>query len=209
MTNVFDQAAHAAKPVVMAPVYGQLPECQVGMVRFLMGRQGLFLDTRMPFGAYRRLLWESPVSMDHCGEIVEIDEFTPLLKGSLLSIVISEMLEPAADAARERKEWAGCIVLRDGEYVYQSVNHSATTVRLQGEYNRNTSGCLVLDVHSHGLLAPEFSGTDDKDDDGGIKIALVIGFSRSLDHYAMRARIAVEGFFFEVDLLCLSEVSNG
>ena len=206
--DIRDEVAHATKPVLMAPKYSELPECPIGMVRFILAEQGLFLDTRMPFGSFRKLCWASPVPLTHCGAIEEVDDFTVLLNETLMPIVESEMIDQIEETAKRHQEWAGCIVIRDGQYLYRPVEHKASQFRLEGKYNRNTEGCLVLDVHSHGFLLAEFSETDDTDDDGGIKMSLVLGHYNPINRtFKMCGRVAAEGFFFGI-AFNTKEISN-
>jgi hypothetical protein len=59
-------------------------------------------------------------------------------------------------------------------------------------------------MHSHGKLEPGFSGIDDRDDAGGIKICVVFGDYRDSgpeggQSFAYLIRFVVEGFFIDAE----------
>ena len=74
----------------------------------------------------------------------------------------------------------------------------ATPHRIDYEEVRLNDGeHLVVDIHSHGAERPFFSGQDDADDYGGLKVAAVIG-GLGTGQGAMRARLVLPDRFLNL-----------
>lgn len=108
----------------------------------------------------------------------------------------------ALHKAKEEKEWAGWITysLETELYTYlplQVIHEPRSRVEYrypelcENEY-------LVIDLHSHPFDMPSFSSTDDEDNKGGVRLAGVISFDKSMVP-TLTVRLCVEGHFFEME----------
>lgn len=195
--NKKDAIIQAHFPTVMAPKYGELEPCEIGKTRLLMARDGLYIETRQPWGELRHRLWKAPRPLPY-GEIEEVDRFAKAFR-RIPEDLLDCMIEEAEIWAEQFKEWAGWIVFRDGQFRYQPLEfeyQAETAVKYKlpqlqdGEH-------LMLDLHSHGSMNPFFSSTDDRDDVGGVRICAVLGKYNGPGSFEAIFRYSVEGFFID------------
>ena len=187
-------------PTIMVPKYGQLIPCELHMTRLLMARKGLYLQTKQPFGEFICQIWKPPRPLPY-GDVEEVDEIRNILWDQSVQNIFREHIGPAAQRyAEDNKEWAGWILYEDREFVYAPLqfeaHHASVTITDKPAIPLDT--CLAIDVHSHGQLPPFFSGTDNIDDAGGVKISVVLG-GYSNGKFKTKSRVAVEGFFFPIE----------
>lgn len=199
--NKKDELIQKHFPTVMVPKHGELESCGLRQTRLLMGQGGLYIETRQPWGHLIEKLWESPRPLPY-GKVDEVDTFEDAFSECLDHL--RGLLPEAEGYAADDLEWAAWIIHdeHDGNF---------TPVRLRDLYRSavrirsnlpvlNYDQSLVVDVHSHGRLAPGFSATDDEDDKGGVRICVVLGDYGGPGTFRAEARYAVEGFFFRRDL---------
>lgn len=194
-----DQLLQRDRYIVMVPRFGDLPACPAGTTRFLMGEQGLFLETRLAWGGMCMMLWPSPVPQTQFGRVTEYDDFIDVLRDQICPIIESEMVPAAAEQAKAGKEWAGWIMHHEGAFFAYTLDQSATggsvTRRLPDAHT--WPGRLACDVHSHGALPPFFSAQDNRDDAFDVRICVVLGSYRGDENqFDMCIRYIVHGFFF-------------
>jgi len=180
-------------PTIMVPVYSSLPDLAIRHRRFLMARDGLWLEARPPWGQYRYPLWKSPVPLPY-GPVEELHE---LINGPIPPKLIQVCKESALDAALKKKEWAGWIVCdQTGGYSIKHLNSETTYTSVRYERPALNEGeSLILDLHSHPFDMPAFSQTDNLDDLGGIHYSGVISFDHHMNP-KLTIRFCIEGFYF-------------
>lgn len=187
-------------PAVMVPRFGQLPAADRIGHRYLVAQDGLWLEVTRPWLLARVPLpqyGEDAAGLPH-----------PLPFGKVES-TISYNLDVGqyehvrarflADALRampnEFAAW-GIYDARTRELTYQplvAIEASAGGITFhrpdlaEGQH-------LAIDLHSHGKMGPFFSATDDADDCGEVKIAIVVG---NLDQPepAWTSRLCLLGIF--------------
>ena len=204
--NRKDQLIQERFPTIMVPAYEELSACPLHQTRLLIARSGLYIDTSLPFGRFRRCLWPSTDRELPYGEVEETNEFEAILMDPVVkSIFESTILPEAARYAEDNREWAGWIVWTREGYSYMPLDFEAsgTSVLIKDRPAFPEGTCLAIDVHSHGAMKPFFSSTDDLDDSGGVKLSVVLG-SHSREEgrhrFLYRYRIVVEGFFFKLEV---------
>ena len=169
-----DQMLQQLTPTVMVPRFGALEPLQRVSHRFLQGANGLFLEVRRAWLYARVKLQEAgPVAMPY-GEVSEAFEMT-------CGPVPLDLIQRFSGSARTQcpneaacwvvwNEQSGAFSLRDVGVREVSAGHiHFDRPRLEdGEH-------LVLDMHSHGRSGAFFSRTDNEDDKGEVKLAIVLG----------------------------------
>ncbi|MGD0233603.1 MAG: PRTRC system protein A [Syntrophorhabdales bacterium] len=204
--NRKDQLIQERFPTIMVPAYEELSACPLHQTRLLIARSGLYIDTSLPFGRFRRCLWPSTDRQIPYGEVEEINEFEAILTDPVVTSIFENAILPeAAHYADDNREWAGWIVWTREGYSYLPLDFEASgaSVLIKDRPALPQGTCLALDVHSHGAMKPFFSLTDDRDDSGGVKLSVVLGsYSREegRHRFLYRSRIVVEGFFFKVEV---------
>ena len=194
--NKRDALLQSHFPTVMVPRHEDLAPCEVGRTRLLMGRDGLYLETRPQWGHLVERLWDSPRPLPY-GEVVEVDTFASAIASARKDIISSGYC--AATWAQDDKEWAGWIV-------YDSGTDEFSMLALPAEERSAAHICsrlpdlaphehLAIDLHSHGKGDAFFSAQDDADDRGGVRICIVMGGFNDGHFDKVRLRYVVEGFF--------------
>ncbi|HNQ63118.1 MAG TPA: DUF2016 domain-containing protein [Smithellaceae bacterium] len=209
--NRLDQIIQKHMPVVIVPTYGELDILETGKTRFLMGKDGLYLETKQPWGSLTRKLWEAPRYLPY-GWVLEEDGFAEVLAEA--TDVIKDTVVPlAAKYAREGKEYAGFIAWHPSGYEYVPVDFTSTLTNVMYKAPMTSNGAhIAIDIHSHGEIRPFFSQTDDADDAGGVKICVVLGNyrrSNGSDIFDAAVRYSVEGFRFYHGPLEKNEEEDG
>jgi PRTRC genetic system protein A len=171
-----DLAQFASAPVAAVPRHSEFCALPRNGHRFLVAADGLYLEVRRPWLHFiHRLAEQSAVAMPYG----TIEPRTELAFGRLGAAL--ELFRAFADRARREapNEWA-CAIGWDAERA-QLVNldvsildNSPSSLRYEMP-PLPESVSLVVDLHSHGHLPAFFSGTDNRDDAGSVKIAGVFG----------------------------------
>ncbi len=188
-------------PTVTVPRFSPLLPCSVGRTRLLMARDGLYLETAQTWGRLVKRLWDAPRPLPY-GEVAEVDTFADILKEEAVRRIIRDRVIPAAaEFARLEREWAGFIGWHeaDGWYEFIPAEFASTSCAVHYRTPAANGTRIVVDIHSHGRLGTFFSHTDDRDDQGGVKIAVVLGNYRETAEsvrFDSLIRYAVEGFHF-------------
>jgi PRTRC genetic system protein A len=202
--NRLDEIIQGEFTTVMVPKHEELPPLRVGKTRLLMARDGLYIEAVQHWGRLIRRLWSAPRPLPY-GEIEEIDTFKDALQAVARSEIMGVIVEEAARCAERGREWIGWVFsdCESGELFYQPLDFDST--RTSVDYRKgNLDGVSVaVDVHSHGRIAAGFSPIDDRDDSGGVRIAVVLGNFREEKgqrKFDYAVRYCVQGFFLPTDM---------
>ena len=182
-------------PTLMVPIYSSLPDLAIGYRRFLMARDGLWLEAKPPWGHFRFPLWFSPGPLPYG----RVDSVTVLVSGPVPPELIDLCRNEATRKAKILKEWVGWIVWdEEGGYEYLPLEIiEATEVSIRYKVPVLPEGTsLVMDFHSHPFSMAHFSGTDDHDDQGGMYYSGIFSFDSGMNS-KLTLRLCLEGFFFE------------
>ncbi len=196
-----DELVQRHFPTVMVPRYKRewFPECPMGKSRLLMAEDGLYIETRQPWGHLIENIWVSPRLLPY-GPMEGEDTFMNALE--IARTMLEPHLEEAERFAEDGVEWAAWVTWENGQWRVYTLNDEVGSVQVRSNLPKLRPGeHLVLDVHSHHKMAACFSSQDDNDDQGGVKIAQVMGQyetgKRLLD---IQTRYCIEGFFITADL---------
>lgn len=173
-TYQHDLALLRAAPVAVIPKHGEFHPLMKNGHRFLLAADGLHLEVRRPWLYFvHPLAQQGAVAMPYGRTEPRID-----LAFGRLSNAMALIRKFAAAARREApNEWADMLVWNGNELTDLNVSileHSPGAVRYQCRDLEDHEN-IAIDLHSHGHLPAFFSGTDDTDDAGSVKIAGVIG----------------------------------
>jgi PRTRC genetic system protein A len=190
-----DHILQKACPTVMTPLYSPLPEIEPGSYRFLMARDGLWIEAHPPWGHFRFPLWSSPRPLPYG----DVESETTLFSGPVSSELIDLCRKEATLQARVSLEWAGWIIWsEESGYQYLPLEIiEATKVSIKYKYPVLPEGTyLAMNLHSHPFKMSKFSETDDHDDQGGMYYSGVFSFDSGMNS-KLTLRLCLEGFFFE------------
>jgi len=194
-----DMALLAAAPVAAVPRHAPFHSLQDNGHRFLLAEDGLYLEVRRPWLHYiHQLAKQTAVAIPY-GAIAGKCE---LDFGSIGSALV-QMKEFAAKAKADAPLEAAASLLWDHRKKswridYPEIIGEATASHIQyrhGEPGPDES--LAIDLHSHGHLAAFFSGTDDEDDRGAVKISAVFG-NLDTDSPTVAFRLCVLGLYIPI-----------
>ena len=172
-----------------------------------MGADGLYIETRRPWGGLRRKLWDCSMRHLPYGPLQEYDDFSAVLHERVMPIVSDVMVREAARYAEQRREWAGFVVWNGSEFLPWGVDFESAPLSVdfkgRGLCDLPMGHSIVADIHSHIAGVPaSFSSEDDLSDQGRVKISVVLGnyrVERTGPRFNWTARYCVEGFFFSDD----------
>jgi len=192
--NVKDRILQQACPTIIVPKYSALPEVGKGY-RYLMAKDGLWIEAKKPWGHFRLPLWVTPRPTAYG----LVDTIFRLTDGPIPVELIRECIEEATDDARDKKEWAGWIIWSESRgYEHRSLDvldSSISHIRSDLRSALSKEEHLVLDQHSHPFGMDRFSPTDDEDDAGGVYFSGVISFHDGMQP-RLTTRLCIEGHFF-------------
>ncbi|MDK9702417.1 MAG: PRTRC system protein A [Sulfuritalea sp.] len=187
-----DSALQASCPTVMVPRFGTFQPLQEPGHRFLSAADGLWIEAYRPWVYIRQpLALQKTVAMPYGRVTREIDlSFGKIPRG---------LFDEFAVLAREHlpNECAACIVW--SEHNGFELRPLGSIKALHGfvKYERPIVADgehLIIDLHSHGLYPAFFSGRDDRDDRGEVKITGVLG-NLDQETYSLEVRLCVQGLF--------------
>lgn len=191
-----DLALQSVTPTVMVPRFGEFePLSQPGQ-RVLMAANGVWLEVYRPW-LYVRMQLSDPLAV-----AVPYGEVEPCLALNCGPVPL-DLLQQFTQQAREvcPLEHAAWVVW----------DETSRRFMLQQLGVRDASGAhihferpslapahhMVIDLHSHGCFAAGFSPTDDLDDRGEVKIAMVVGHC-DRDRVSTALRLCVNGLFIDL-----------
>lgn len=209
--NAIDAALQAVTPTVMVPGYEPLCPMVDSGHRFLAARDGLWIEVRRPWlRAVLPVAQQESVPMPY-------GWLKPLVELSCGRVPGSVAAAFVADALRTPDtEIAGGALWHEAtgawRYVrFEAIESSGAHIKYQrprlaeGEH-------LVLDMHSHGRHSAFFSPTDNIDDRGDVKLALVLGRVGETNGSEIVMRLCSMGVFSRVepsDILEFPEMVHG
>lgn len=192
-----DAALQALTPTVMVPRFGEFePLAQPGH-RFLAGQNGDWLEVRRAWLYARMPLTKASSVVKPYGTV------TARLEWMCPPIPLA-LFERFAGMAREScpLEAAGWITWNEvsNQFAFREVGvREASASRIHFDRPRLGEGeHLVVDLHSHGRSSAFFSGTDDEDDRGEVKLSVVLG--RCDQKLVTAQRLCLMGMFVPMQL---------
>lgn len=196
-----DMALLAAAPVAAVPRHAPFHPLQEAGHRFLLAEDGLYLEVRRPWLHYiHQLAKQTAVAIPY-GAIAGKCE---LDFGSIGSALV-QMKEFAAKAKEDAPLEAAASLLWDHakkswRIEYPEIVGEASASHIQ--YRQVEPGpdeSIAIDLHSHGHLGAFFSGTDDEDDRGAVKISAVFG-NLDTDAPTVAFRLCVLGLYIPINV---------
>lgn len=196
MMHPLDSALQSTLPTVMVPKFGQFDRLDQPGNRILAGCNGFWIEVCRP-GIYGR------AHLANSGNVaLPYGEVTPALELGFrgLGKHLATFLEMAKQACP--KEVGMALVwdeAREAVYPVPLKAISSSEGHIHYHYPDLSDGQhVVLDIHSHGKAKAYFSRTDNKDDRGDIKIAVVVG---NVNHQpTVKARFCALGSYFPLSL---------
>lgn len=189
-----DAFLQAHTPTVMVPRFGALDPLAASGHRFLAAADGLWLELRRPWLYVREHVAYAGVAMPY-GNVERVAMYA--FGAPALQSVIDAFKLDALRATPNETAGCGVWIEADQRLEYRPlVLIDASPGRV--EYHRPTLADgehLAVDLHSHGELGAYFSATDDEDDAGEVKLAVVLG--NLDDEITMALRLCVLGLFVE------------
>lgn len=180
-----DAILQAHTPAIIVPRFGELAPLEKSGHRYLVASDGLWLEVRRPWIHARAL-----IAMPHADHVPPFGEVSPdsfdgrdyeavyAFGREDLDRIQTLFLHDARRACPD--EFAAWAIWNDRErrLEYLALFAAETSpVRLDGLVRPRLEDHehLALDLHSHGRGAADFSSTDDEDDRGEVKLAVVVG----------------------------------
>lgn len=186
-----DRVLLMQNPVLPMPHYGALPPLTVGERRYVLARDGLYVQARnLAVNVCVRIADSVPLPF---GELVVSIE----LVGGLLPHAFFERMRDEALQANPN-EWAALVHWQPQTRRYEwtatrSLDRSAA--HIQYDASARDESRLLLDVHSHGTAPAFFSATDDSSDAHGVYFASVLGRCDCAQRLSVRTRLVIDGLF--------------
>lgn len=173
--NMGDQLVQELVPTVMVPLYEPLQPLTKNGHRYLIARDGLYIEVRRP---WLHCVWPAQADVltlpygeiEAVGNTIHFDwkrstelmmDFCGIAAGELPDECGGSILWNAADNT-QRLEMCHAIDAGPGHLRYERPK------LLDDEH-------LVIDIHSHGRMKAFFSSVDDEDDFGEVKFSAVVG----------------------------------
>lgn len=199
MGVVFDNHAAAVIadqfPVVPAPSVGSLVPLEPGQRRYVLARNGLYLEG-CSLGIEFAFKLCDVAHVRHG----EFSEYLKLRHGPLPEDFRQALIERAVAASPT--ESAGLVWVNDaGDYqLHFPEPHTASGGHITYNADEIDVQHVVVDCHSHGAGGAYFSSVDDKSDQDGIYLAMVIGRCNSTSTVTTAQRVVAHGIFCEIGI---------
>lgn len=196
-----DAALRAHTPVVAVPRFGELAPLERNGHRYLAADDGLWLEVKRPW--LRAVLplapvWGDEAAWDHALPFGKLERLVQYAISDRDMQILQDRLVADAVLAlpNEYAAW-GVFDERTGntDYVRCIARDAGPAGITLHRPKLADHQHFAVDLHSHGHLAACFSDTDDADDAGEVKLAVVAGNVDSLPSWAMR--LCVLGIFIE------------
>jgi len=173
--NPIDTALQGHTPAVMVPIHEPLPPLDHAGHRFLVARNGLWVEAVRP---WCRIVW--PLALVERAAALPfglLEASVELSFGRLPEWAIDKFVDQAR--AAYPVETAGVVVwsANANELRYEACRAiSASTGHVKSHWPTLASGeAVVIDLHSHGALPAFFSGQDRSDIGSDVVVAAVVG----------------------------------
>lgn len=194
LTDPRDQVLLANNPTLMMPRFGALPSLEIGMKRFVLARDGLYIQARSHVLTVTAKLADTP-PMPYGGLEPSVEMIGGLLPAALYHAFCASALStsPVETAGfvlwdRSRKEY----VLAHREGITSSTTHISYLI------DDIDDDMVVCNWHSHGKSPAFFSKTDDASDNRGLYIASVFGHCTSPADITVTTRIVIDGYYIPI-----------
>jgi len=192
-----DIALQSTMPTVMVPFFGEFEPLAASGNRILNARNGIWIEARRP-GIYSR----QPIALQDCVTL-PYGSVTPTLETgfSHLGESIRQFVEFAQQSLPNEVAWALIWNEGSGQLVRQTLEPiSSSPGHITYKRPDLTGGQhVVVDIHSHGKTRAFFSRTDDTDDRGDLKIAIVVG-NVDQPNPTVKARLCTLGHYLPLSL---------
>lgn len=179
-------------PLVPVPRFEALaPDTRGDGHRFLAAGDGLWVEIETPWLHVRQPIAVSAIGLPF-GTVEQLVRFKC---GALPKVLLEEFVRQAREASP--RETAAIITWKPEtrEFALIAVALDAGTAHVHYERPRLAKGVhLVADLHSHGRFPARFSGQDDEDDFGEVKLAVVVG-ECDTDNPSIAVRLCALGLF--------------
>lgn len=183
-----DRVLLMQNPALPMPRFGSLPPLEVGERRYVIARDGLYVQARtLALKVCVALACTPPLPFGSLAASVE-------LVGGLLPRAFFERMCIEA-LAESPNEWAALVhwdaERQRYEWTETQCLHRSTT-RMAYDSAAREESRLVLDVHCHGAAPPFFSSTDDASDRYGVYFASVLGYCDSPQRIRVSTRLVID-----------------
>jgi PRTRC genetic system protein A len=163
-------------PIVAMPQSGKIEPRSTYGRRYILAKNGLFLEAKAPAGYFRLHLGDLEHKMPF-GECKQEINFSFHHRGNQHIVLIKEFIEYARDALpNEAAAWV--IWNLDTRQMRLQMLEPTTASPSSITFARPKlahNECLAIDIHSHGTIPAFFSVQDDLDDAGEVKLCMVVG----------------------------------
>lgn len=163
-------------PTVMVPLHGAFDSLSTVGHRFLASANGLWLEVCQSW-----LHVVVPMALQ-CVVPMPYGRLTPQMEMTAIPYALMKQFQEFARTQLPNECAAHIIFNNETGMMRLQILRSVSAGRGHVDVvidPLSQDEVLVLDIHSHGYFAPKFSGTDDKDDCMGVKLAGVISFIRT------------------------------
>jgi len=191
-----DRIIQKHAPAVMVPRHGTLDTPTKSGHRFLVASDGLWMEVKRPWLHARVAVGYSEIQLPY-GDVGELLQYA-FSEADIRAIEYRFLQDAARAFPNECAAWA---VYDDttGRLDYRPlIADEASPASVKYHTPRLADHeHLAIDIHSHGALGAGFSGTDDDDDAGDVKYAIVVGNLDAEITYARR--LCLNGYFLPLD----------
>lgn len=200
--NPKDEILQKQLPTLMVPVYEPLPALWEGHARFLMTRDGLWIEAKTVWAHFTRPIWRSKRVLPY-GALSQVNI---LYCKRIPMTFIEQFVTQANEAATRNVETIAWILwspTKGWKYLIPEILIQ-TAVRVDYSWpDLGADWSLVVDMHSHGALPAIFSRDDNESDVGFPHFSLVVGRckeGRRLEALDFSLRLCLAGYYFEEEV---------
>lgn len=206
MLDKRDIALQALTPSVMVPLFSNLDPLQESGQRFLLAKDGLWVNIKRAWLDLTVPLATQCVIPIPCGVLKQNMQFK---FGALPINFLKQFIKDARESLpNEAAAW----------FIWNEVSGEMRYVLLEAqlasvgaiEYlcpELEDDEHLVADIHSHGATSAFFSFQDNDDDRTEVKIAIVVG-NVDTQEVSIKMRLCANGYFVELPCEGLSEIGG-
>ena len=201
-----DTLIQAHRPTMAVPAFSPIPQINQGSTRYLMASDGLYLDSKTHWGHLTVKLWDSPVKTPYGN----IEQHITFNGGLLPREILKEMALEAVKASP--LEFAGMVTWSETKgykfIVCEPINSGVGHINYKIPHMEPDES-IVIDVHSHGNSGAFFSAQDNLDDQGGVRICMVLGRCGAIHNIRTKARVVIEGHFLPLKMGAFIQSNRG
>jgi PRTRC genetic system protein A len=189
-----DAVLQAHAPTIMMPRFSAITGLDHSGHRYLVAQDGLWIEVRRP---WLQLLWPfapSPAPLPY-GALEDTMEFG--FEWDAFWVLVEQFRREACNALPN--EHAAWFVWDEhaGRLFYRrliAIDAGPAGIKLHRP-QLAAHEHLAVDIHSHGTLPAGFSGTDDADDAGEVKLSVVLGNLDDPGAETQSMRLCAHGLF--------------